>query len=325
MGRWPLWTMLVPLVAGAVVWFFLWGGHRDRLVADMQRFLPPGTDIATGGFPYRLEAKVAPLNVGRDDVALQSRLTASAVTVNRQPWQPARQVLNLTDSVAELQLLPIAGANVRVTAGKAQASLRVEAGKIARLSMVWEAPELLTGLLPVPVSAEKLEAHFRETPAMKGTGAIMKASPRLPTQDQFVVSGTAVRFGKGDALGLQMDSEMTAKGPIASLADWLEGGTVEVRSLILTDKTGEVARLKATFVPGVAGDLRVAGTIETVCPASVRAAIAGLPPVSEKRTRKALLLPFEGVLPGGIVMAAADPAKPPPPVRGQQPACPRLR
>jgi len=320
-GRLPLWATLVPLVAGILVWFILWGGHRDRLVADMQQLLPAGTQIATSGFPYRLVATVKPLDIGRDDVAVSGRLQAAEVSVNRQPWQPNRQVMNLTDSIAQLAIKPFSGAGVRIVAGKAQASLRLEGGRIARLSAVWEKPEVTTGLLPVAITADSFEAHFRETPGSGGNSA----NPRLPTQDQLVLAGTAVRLGGGDPLKLSLDSEITARGPVRSFATWGDGGTVEIRSLSLADATGEVARIQATVVPGASGGLRIAGTIETVCPANVRAAIAGLSPVSEKRARKAVLLPFEGSLPGSISIPAADPAKPPPPVRGQEPACPRLR
>jgi len=320
-GRLPLWATLVPLAAGILVWFILWGGHRDRLVADMQQLLPAGTEIATSGFPYRLVANVKPLDIGRDDVAVSSRLQAAEISVNRQPWQPNRHVMNLSTSVAQLAIKPFPGARVRIAADKAQASLRLEDGRIARLSAVWEMPEITTGLLPVPITATSFEAHFRETPGNGGSGA----SPRLPTQDQLVMAGTALRLGGGDPLKLSLDSEITARGPVRSFATWGDGGTVEIRSLTLADATGEVVRMQATVVPGGSGALRIAGTIETVCPANVRAAIAGLPPVSEKRARKAVLLPFEGSLPGNIAIPAADPDRPPPPVRGQEPACPRLR
>ena len=311
---------LLPLAGGALIWFFLWSGHRDRLLADMQRLLPEGTAIATGGFPYRLEATVAPLKVVRQDVALQSRITARLLSVNRQPWQPDRQVLNLADSIASLKLTPLAGATLAIAAAEVQASLRMEAGRIARLSVQWELPEVASGLLTGELKASSMEAHFRETPAT-GEGS----SPRLPTQDQFVVSAVAVRSGAGDPLDMQLDGEITGRAPIRSFAIWADGGTVEIRSLLLSDGTGEVARIVATLVPGPAGDVRIAGTIETVCPMSFRAAVAGLPPVSEKRTRKAQTLPFSGVLPSGITIPDADSARPAPPVRGQEPPCPRLR
>ncbi len=319
--RFPLWVALLPLAGGILLWAFLWGGHRDRLLADMQPLLPAGTAITTGGFPYRLEATVAPLAIGRADDALTSRLAADSLSVNRQPWQPDRQVLSLRNSVASLQLKPLSGAHVRIAAPQAQASLRMDGGTVGRLSIVWESPELAIGLLTARLRAERLEAHFRETPAT----AEASPSPRLPTQDQFVLSGKGVRADAGDPLAVQLDGEITGRAPVRSFAIWADGGTLEIRSLVLTDSTGEIGRIAATLVPGAGGEVRIAGTIETVCPASFRAALAGLPPVSEKRARKAQLLPFSGVLPAGILVAAADPDKPAPPVRGQEPPCPRLR
>jgi hypothetical protein len=85
-----------------------------------------------------------------------------------------------------------------------------------------------------------------------------------------------------------------------------------------------VARVKATIVPIGRSGLRLAGTIETVCPASVAAAIAAAPPVSEQRLRAPVQLAFQGV-PGAVTLAPlpADLARRA--VRAQLPPCPVLR
>lgn len=317
--RFPLWATLIPLVLGVLAWGWMWRGYSERFRADLEAAAPAGTDIAVGGFPYRLEARIPDAKAALDAGVLQGRLVAKELTVNRVPWQADRQVLNLDHSVVEIAILPLAGAKARVQADEAQASLHVQDGKIARLSMVWEAPRIETGLLPVPVKAGHFEAHVRETPATDA-----KANP-APTQAQLVLSGEAVRFGAGDPLTLALDSEFTGGAPLASYARWAAGGAVEIRSAALSDVTGEVARLKATLRPDGKGALSVAGQIETVCPASVRAVIAGAPQPEEKRSRKPVVVALSGVLPGGLVAAPADPSKPPPPVRGQEPSCPRLR
>jgi hypothetical protein len=317
--RWPLWTTLVPLVAGIAVWAVLWTGYRRDFEATLAAVLPPDTAIETGGFPYRLEATVAPLAIERRDVALVARLEAARATANRVPWQPARTVLSLEETTLALALAPIRGATIAVSAAGAQASLRMESGRIARLSAVWTDAVVETGLLPVPARAASLEAHLRETPA---TGSDPR-SPRLPTQDQLVIAGTDVRFGRGEPVDLKIDAEVTAPGPVASLAGWQQGGTIEIRSAVLSDATGEVARLEGTIVPSKGG-LRFSGTVETVCPASVRAAVAGGPQVVEQRSRRPERFAMEGPMPGGMMAAPRDAAKPLPPVRGQEPPCPRL-
>jgi hypothetical protein len=320
--RWPLWTALVPLVAGIALWALLWSGYRRAFAAELEAALP-GHAVAVSGFPYRLEARIAPLSVAREDVALAGTIAARELRVNRVPWQRDRQVLNLTDSVAEVRLKPLAGAWARVSADHAQASLRLEGRRIARLSMLWEAPAIATGLLPVPARAARFEAHVRETPAT-ARGAEPR-NPRLPTQVQLVLAADALRLGNGDPLDLAMQTELTAGRPVSSLAGWARDGTAEVVALRLADPTGEVARLEATVVPDGAGRLRAAGTIGTVCPANVRAALLGAPPVSERRTRRPERVAFEAMLPGAIRVDARDPARPPAPVRGQEPPCPRLR
>jgi hypothetical protein len=230
-------------------------------------------------------------------------------------------VLNLTGVSSEALLKSVVGAAARVDAPAAQASLRLEGSRIARLSIVWQAPTIQVGLFATPAVAKTFEAHLRETPATAGADP---ASPQLPTQVQLVLSGKEMKFGNGQPLAFDLVSELTASRPISSLAGWEKGGTAEIRSATLSDDTGEVARLSATLVEE-GGVLRLVGTIETVCPMSVRAAVGGTAPVAELRTRKPERIAISGTLPAGLEMAARDPALPPAPVRGQEPPCPRLR
>jgi hypothetical protein len=284
-GRIPLWVTLAPLALGVLVWWLVWRGYAADFEAEVAAILPAGAGVSATGFPYRLETRIPDVDVAHSDAALRTRLRAAEVAVNRVPWQKDRQVLNFTRPVAELALAPLAGATVRVESKEAQASLRLDGLRIARASAVWEAPAISTGLFAAPVSAARFEAHLRETPSENG--AREPRNPRLPTQAQLVLSGTDVRFGSGDPLSFALDSEITAGAPLEALSQWASGGTVELRNVTLSDATGEVARMSGTIVPTGAGALRIAGTVETVCPANVRAAIAGLPPISEKRVRKA--------------------------------------
>lgn len=318
--RIPLWATLIPLVLGVLLWGWMWRDYATRFRADLQAAAPQHSEISVSGFPYRLEARIPDVDAPLDGGALQARLRVKELAVNRVPWQANRQVLNLDRSLAEIAVVPLGGAKARVEADEAQASLHLEGERIARLSIVWEAPRIETGLLPVPVSAGHFEAHLRETPS---TGLQPAGAP--PTQAQLVLAGKAVRFGEGAPLGLALDSELTAPGPLRSYALWASGGAVEIRSATLSDATGEVARLTATLRPDGKGALQLEGRIETVCPASLRAAIAGEAHSGEKRSRKAEAIAISGRLPGGLVAAPADPSKPPPPVRGQEPPCPRLR
>lgn len=325
-GRVPLWATLIPLALGVVFWGWLWRDYAGRFEADLSAVVPDTADISVGGFPYRLEARIPEFATALDAGVLQGKLGVRELTVNRVPWQADRQVLNLDKSVAEIAVVGLAGTSARVSADEAQASLHVEGSgkerRIGRLSMVWEAPQIETGLLPVPIRAGHFEAHLRETPAEAMAGVAAGASP---VQAQLVLAGKAVQFGAGAPLTFALDSEFTGAGPLRSYARWANGGAVEIRSATLSDDTGEVARLTATLRPDGKGALQMAGRIETVCPASVRAVVAGAPQPEEKRSRKPEVIAISGTLPGGLVAAPADPARPPPPVRGQQPPCPRLR
>lgn len=313
---------LVPLVAGIAAWAVLWNGFRSDFEATLGRLLPDETRVSTGGFPYRLEARAAPLALDWSGDALTATIQAAEAVANRVPWQPARTVLNLREPRLRLALAPLQEARLEIAAPAAQASLRTAEGRIARMSVVWEDATVRLGWLPMPITAERLEAHLRETPARDAADA---STPRLPTQDQLVLTARDLRFGGGDPLTLMLDSEVTADRPVTSLKAWAAQGTVEVRALTLSDATGEVARFTGTLVPAGDGTLRLAGTVETVCPQSVRATFEGRPAPSEKRSRRPERIAFTGLLPGGLELAPADPDRPPPPVRGQQPPCPRLR
>lgn len=317
--RIPLWATLIPLLLGIAVWGLIWRGYEAQFEADLRRVLPADLAIDAAGFPYRLEARLTGVKLAHEDAALEMGLAAEQVAINRVPWQQDRQVITIGKSQARAALKPLAGATLVVDAPEAVASLRMEGPQIARLSVVWQKPTLSTGLIALPMTADSFEAHLRETPA---TGPA--SGPRLPTQAQLVLAAAGLRLGAGAPLKLALDSEMTAPGPITSLAAWEQGGTAEIRSATLSDATGEVARLSATLV-AEGGRLRLAGTVETVCPATVRAAIAGHSAPPEKRSRVAEKIAIGGTLPGGLTAAPRDPAKPPPPVRGQEPPCPALR
>jgi hypothetical protein len=318
MRRVPLWVTLVPLVAGIGLWYLLWTGWRDRLEAALAMVLPPGTPVAVGGFPYRLEATTGPVALAHQDEALALALEAQALAVNRQPWRLDRQVINLTAPRATLAIAPFPAIRATASAPTAQASLRLDGRRIARASAVFEEAELSLGILAAPIRAASFEAHLRETP----TAA---AAPSPPTQAQMVFGGEGLRIGASAAFSLSAMLDLEAQGPVTSVAGWRAGGTAALREFRLADAHGEVVRATATLSADADGRVLARGMLETVCPASLRAVAAGLPPVTEKRARKPVRIPFMAVLGASLTLPPPDPAKPPPPVRGQEPDCPRLR
>lgn len=318
MRRVPLWLTLVPLLAGIGLWYLLWSGWRDRLEQALAPVLPPGTPVAIGGFPYRLEATTGPVRLEHRDEALFLSLEAAAMAVNRQPWRLDRQVINLTAPRALLAIAPLAAIRAEVAAPTAQASLRLDGRRIARASAVFEEAALTLGLIDAPIRASRLEAHLRETP----TDA---AAPTPPTQAQMVFAGEGFRIRASAPFALAAALDLAATGPVTSVAGWREGGTAELREFRLADASGEILRATATLSADAAGRVIARGTVHTVCPATLRATAAGGAPVSEKRARKPVAIPFTAVLGERLVLPPPDPGKPPPPVRGQEPDCPRLR
>lgn len=272
--------------------------------------------MTISGFPYRMEADVAtPVITRTGPVKLGVR--ASHALVNRGPWQPDLTVARADRPSVDLHVPALAGAAAHLDAATGVASLHLTGTTIARLSNVFTAARLTTGLFAAPVSAATFEVHLRETRARSSEAW----SPTPPQQGQAVIEGTGVRFGSGTPLIVNGDFAVTASARLRDFAAWADGGTVEVRALTLADASGEVARLVASAAP-VAGALRLTGTITTACPASVAAAVNGTAPVSESRLRNPVRLTFGGT-PGAFKLGAPPPDAPTA-VRSQLPPCPRL-
>ncbi len=314
--RIPLWLTIVPLLLGGALYWHFWSGWRDTLRADLAQVLP-GAAVTIGGFPYRLEADIAaPRYTLGGPVKLA--LTAARARINRNPWQRDLTVVRTAQPRANAAVTELARVSVTAAAADAVASVHLGARGIARLSTVFTALRATTGLFAAPVAADEFEVHLRETRARSNEA--WSATP--PQQAQVVLNGTRVRFGEGAPLSFALDAGVTATAPLHDFAGWADGGTVEVRSAVLSDATGEVARLVASAV-AANGTLRLNGTVTTVCPQAVRAAADGTAPAPESRLRNPVRLTLSGS-PGAFVLGPA-PSDAPTAVRGQLPPCPRLR
>ena len=317
MRRIPLWWTLLPLAFGLAAYWHLWSGYRDTFRADIVRLLP-GATVTIGGFPYRMEAEVAAPVLGRSGDVLVS-LAAAHATLNRGPWQRELTVIRTVAPRVTVSFAPLARASARIEADLGLSSLHIGDGRVVRLSNVFSRARIGTGLFDAAITADRFEVHLRQTPARSNESW----SPTPPQQAQMVLVGTAVRIGNGAPLTLNADIAVTAIAPLSSLAAWTEGGTVEIRSLVLADPSGEVVRLAASAVPA-AGQLRLAGTITTVCPATVRAAFDHRPAPRESRLRLPVRLAFSGS-PGMVVLQPAATSGDIRSVRAQLPPCPALR
>ncbi|WP_448586107.1 hypothetical protein [Thermaurantiacus sp.] len=314
--RLPLLVTLLPLLVGSAAWWVAWSQWRSQLAADLKA-VAPATAFGFAGFPYRIAARTADLRLRHDDEALSLALEARSLEVNRQPFRTDRQVVSLAESRALAALRPLPAVRVAIAAPFAQASLRLEGRRIARLSGVWEQPKLDLGFLVLPVQASAFEAHLRETPAAPGAGPV-------PSQVQVALAGQGLRLGAGEPLRLSAGLDLLAPRPVTSLAGFRSGGRLALRDLVLADATGEVLRAEAEIRVRPGGAVEARGTIETVCPETVRQAARGERALPERRTRRPVRLSFEAILGEGLIIPPAEPGRPPPPVRGQAPPCPRL-
>ena len=314
--RIPLWMTLVPLVAAVCLYYLLWQGWARDFDTLVRGWLP-ATPFEVTGFPYRLEAVVDRPELKGGDVV---RLFASAqrARINRGPWQEELTLVGADYPRFAAIVGPGVGASF---SGKsALTSIKVEAGRLVRLSSVIEAAKARLGFSPVAIAADSLELHLREREI--DAKAVEAATP--PPRGQLVISGQRVRFDGGDALTLAADMTVTGPGRLIAYDRWSTIGTIELTRASLSDAHGEIAGFTATIVPLGRRALRFAGTVDTVCPATVVAAFEGRGADTEKRLRTPIRLAFEGE-PGAMRLAALPADLGQRPVRGQLPPCPRLR
>lgn len=309
--RLPLWTTLIPLALGVAGYYAWWSKQADTLADAVAPWV--GAPLTVQGFPYRIEL-VAERPLFTHEGEGNLTVAAERLVINRGPAASPVLVGYLERPRIALSAKGVPAAAVTLRAAASQSSWRWDRGHLARLSTVLTDARIVSPLLPAPLIGPEIEVHVRETPATADP-ASRSATP--PAQVEAVLRGGAVRFGGGDPLKLTAQAELTAPQAIRSRAAW-DGGTAELRSLTLADKTGEVLKLSATALPS--GE--VAGTVETVCPRTVLALFAGTAPPKELRARRTIRFAFSG-RPGGYTADAPDLSRVP--VRSQEPLCPALR
>lgn len=321
LARWRPLLAVLPLAAGLGLYGQLWRGWAADFETRLAGWFP-GRAIAASGFPYRLEAELADVS-RNDNGVLALRGAAAGLRLNQGPWRPELTVLQ----AHHVQLAARLGTMLpTVAAATAMASLKLDGNRIDRLSLVLPNASGQFGIGP-PFRASRLELHGRER---AGVGAL-PGDPAGPVQAQLLLTGVGVVLGAGRPIDLDGTAALRAAARLGDYRRWAStGGSVDV-VLAGRDATGELFRLTATLVPQRAPDgrdtLRLAGTITTVCPATVAAALAGTAPPAELRLRAAVRLAIDSALPatGPVALAGVPADLGGRARRGQLPACPQLR
>ena len=315
MKRVPLWLTVVPLIVAVLGYWFFWNGYKNRFRTEIAAVFP-GAPVEIGGFPYRLEAKVgSPRLQSTGDVSASAN--AQQAVLNRGPWQRDLTIVRSAQPRIVARIPALASSGLSISAPSAETSLHLDKDRaIARLSTVFDDPTVTLALLGVPVTAGKLEVHFRETPGRSAEAW----SPSLPQRAQIVLAGEGVRT-VGEPLKLAADIRVTGPTRLIDYARWAGKGSVEIHALTLGDSTGEVLRLDGTLVAS-GGIPRLTGTIVTSCPQSVRVALTGAPRLHEERLRLPVTLSLSGS-PGAWQLGNLPTGTRA--TRAQQPACPVLR
>lgn len=316
--RIPFWVTLLPLLIGIGAYWLWWRGVADDFSRDVEAVI--GAAPAMSGFPYRVEGETGAVALSRSGGGAQLSVSAERAVVNRQPWGSPLVVAHVGKPRLAVAASGVEAATLSVAAPSANVSLRWQEARLARLSMVFDEATLKLGLIPAPLTGKTIELHVRETPA---TADPASRSPKGPQQAQLVIEGQGVRAPGGDPLTLSADFALTGPRPVRAVADWLPGGTLELRRLTLADATGEVLSAAATAAPDRAGKLLIAGSLTTVCPRSVAALFAGQPAPEEYRARRARSFAFEGP-PGAVRLTVHAGALDRVAERRQDPRCPKL-
>lgn len=320
--RVPVWATLVPLVLSVAAYWGYWSHKRDQFRNQLTGVVGP-MPVTFGGFPYRLQADLGRATLARERTGSIVRLSADKMTVDRQPWSPNLTVVGAKEPRLLAALTGIGGARLDVEAPRGRASLNGAYGRLDRLSAEFEGARLWLGLVPAMGRAAHLELHVRETPIAP---IATPAGPTFPAQAEMVARATGFTLDDGAPLTMEASFAVTAPAPLRSVKGWADqGGTVELKRLVLADAHDTVLDARATAVPLPNGRLEVNGVLMTECPRTVLAAFAhARPPGVEYRARTLIRIPFSGV--AGSIAPTVDAAGLPQfTVRAQEAPCPVLR
>ena len=318
MRRLPLWITLLPLAAGIAAWWYAWSGWADGFAAVMRAWFP-AAQISVTGFPYRMETEIEqPRLASSGRVAITA--SAARARFNRGPWRPELTVIQAQAPAVTVALDDVLRA--QFSAPVALTSVHVAGGRLLRLSSAADAAGVRLGFVDVPLAVGRLELHVRER-----RDAATPGNPDFPPRGEFVVHGKDVRIGTAPPLAVELAALVQGPARLISHARWLDGGSIAIKRLDFADSTGSIAQVQATLVPDGADAFILAGTITTVCPASIAARLGGTPAPSEQRLRVPMRLALRGRIGAdqGVLLDALPADLATRPRRGQLPPCPALR
>lgn len=318
MNRIPFWVPVLPLVLGLLGYWLYWRGEAAAFRAEVAAHVG-GAAVESGGFPYRVEARIGAVAIRRETPELSLSVGADTAVVNRQPWRTGHVVVAAENPRLQIALAGLAGARLDVEAPAMLASIRRPEETLERLSMRFDRAKVWLPFVGGPFAATDFELHLRETPALAAAGT----APSFPVQAEARVAGTLER-ADGLRFGIEIPLFATARTRIASVAGWRDGGTVEVKGARLLTADGKpLAGIEATLAPLPDGRIAVSGTVSTECPATVAALLQGGVPAVEYRSRRDRALTLTGDSGTGFALGAPE-GPSGGPVRSQEPPCPAL-
>ena len=313
----PFLLALAPLLVGIAVYWFYWRAEADGLAAAVEQ--ATGERPEMSGFPYRLSASLGSVDIVRGGEALSVRLQGGRTQVGSNPFRSDLYVALIEEPRVAAGARGLDLSSLGIAADVMRGSLRVEDGRIARLSLRAESARIALPLFDSPVQAAPLEFHLRETPDTRAA-----AGPTPAGQAEARIAGT-LAWPSGIVTRLSLPVTVTADAPLTSFGGWRSGGTLEVEGGTIAARGGDdLAGFDATLAALPDGALALSGTLSTECPGTVTALLEGRAPTQpEYRTRRPAKFALAGTLAQPALRRLPGPSGGN--VRSREPPCPDLR
>jgi hypothetical protein len=177
--------LLFVLLAGAFTVYWFWEAHTARrgIEAWFAEERAAGHEanyqsLAVYGFPYRIEARLTDVKLGRPDSALKWSASTPLLFLDALPLQLDKVYATLPKPVTISYRPAIRGQTIgaarrqwRITSSKMMASVHTEDGRLKRFS--FDAPNLEgKGEAGGIFRAKDFQAHLREVPSAAAPGAL---------------------------------------------------------------------------------------------------------------------------------------------------------